>query len=46
MSSPDFLKRYRNDEDWPEIGEDEEEEGRKNFLFVSIYRSVKLYYFL
>jgi len=26
MSSPDFLKRYRNDEDWPEIGEDEEEE--------------------
>ena len=27
MSSPDFLKRYRNDEDWPEFGEDDEEEG-------------------
>ena len=30
MSSPDFLKRYRNDEDWPEIGEEEEEEGIQN----------------
>ena len=30
MSSPDFLKRYRNNEDWPEIGEEEEEEGIQN----------------
>ena len=31
MSSPDFLKRYRNNEDWPEIEEDAEEEGAYNF---------------
>ena len=32
MSSPDFLKRYRNDEDWPEFGEDDEEEGIQNYF--------------
>ena len=40
MSSPDFLKRYRNNEDWPEIGEEEEEEGKKereNLIFKFLF---------
>ena len=36
MSSPDFLKRYRNNEDWPEIEEDAEEEGAFNFQYQFI----------
>ena len=46
MSSPDFLKRYRNNEDWPELAEDGEEEGKintfENYIRIIILERVNI----
>ena len=46
MSSPDFLKRYRNNEDWPEIGEEEEEEGKKRTRKFNIQKILRTQFFI